>query len=263
MKYKEIADSGVKVSQIGFGTVKIGRDKGVKYPTNFTIPNDQQVRSLLAICRELGINLLDTAPAYGNSEQRLGELLNASERQNWVISTKAGEEFDNSSGLSSFDFSAAAITRSVERSLQRLRTDYLDVVMIHSDGDDLKIIEQDGALQTLENLKRQGKIRAFGMSTKTVDGGITALKHSDCAMVTYNLITQDELPVIAYAQRHNKGIFIKKAFASGHINPAEQDPIVASLALIFAQQAVTSAVIGTITEQNLRANVAKYLQLIS
>jgi len=263
MIYKEVANSGVKVSQIGFGTVKIGRDKGVKYPTQFTIPNDQQVLSLLAVCRELGINLLDTAPAYGNSEQRLGKLLNAGERHNWVISTKAGEEFDNSTGLSSFDFSPAAITRSVERSLQRLATDYLDIVMIHSDGNDLKIIEQDQALQTLEHLKTQGKIRAFGMSTKTVDGGIAALKQSDCAMVTYNLSTQDELPVIEYAQQHNKGIFIKKAFASGHIiADANSDLIAQSMSLIFSQQAVCSAVIGTITEKNLRSNIIKYTDAI-
>jgi len=264
MKYTTIASTGVNVSPIGFGTVKIGRDLGVKYPNAFTIPDDQQVLELLGICRELGINLLDTAPAYGNSEQRLGQLLKTAERQQWIISSKAGEEFDPLTGASHYDFSERAITESVERSLQRLKTDYLDIVMIHSNGDDLQIIEQYLALQTLTKLKQQGKVRAIGMSTKTIDGGIAALQQADCAMVTYNLVQTEELAVIEYAQQHNKGIFIKKAFASGHLQKQQYaDPILSSLKLIFAQPGVSSAVIGTINEQNLRANVQKYQQAIS
>ncbi len=262
MNYSEIANTGVQVSKIGLGTVKIGRDQGVKYPGSFKIPNDKQVLSLLSVCRELGINLIDTAPAYGNSEQRLGKLLSTSDRQQWTICSKAGESFDNHTGLSSFDFSEQGIIDSVEQSLIRLNTDYIDIVMIHSNGDDLKIIEQDLALETLRKLQQQGKIRATGMSTKSVAGGIAALQQADCAMVTFNLAEQSELAVIQYAALHNKGIFIKKAFASGHLSRSEiTDPILASLKLIFAQAGVSSAVIGTINEQNLRENVAKYLQL--
>jgi len=266
MRYKAIADTGVEVSAIGFGTVKIGRDRGVKYPQSFVIPDDSQVLNLLAICQELGINLLDTAPAYGNSEQRLGKLLTSAHRQNWILSSKAGEEFDENSSESHYDFSERAITQSVERSLRRLNTDYLDIVMIHSNGDDMNIIEHDGALETLAKLKQAGKIRASGMSTKTVAGGIAALKRSDCAMVTYNLKETNERAVIEYAAAHNKGIFIKKAFASGHVSTdakaINSDAILESFKLIFAQAAVSSAVIGTINEQNLRANALKYQQAL-
>lgn len=264
MRYSQIAGTGVNVSAIGFGTVKIGRDQGVKYPSSFTIPDDNSVRHLLRICRKRGINLLDTAPAYGRSEERLGALLAPGERQDWVISSKAGETFDQRTGQSIFDFSEAAIIASVERSLRRLKTDYLDIVMIHSDGNDLKIIEQDRALNTLEKLKQQGKIRATGMSTKTIAGGIAALQQSDCAMVTYNLAHQEELPVIEFAREHQRGIFVKKAFASGHFNGAEYaDPILASLQLIFAQANINSAVIGTINPKNLISNLDKYLQALN
>ncbi|MCJ8300344.1 MAG: aldo/keto reductase, partial [Pseudomonadales bacterium] len=103
----------------------------------------------------------------------------------------------------------------------------------------------------------------IGMSTKTIAGGIAALQQSDCAMVTYNLVQREELAVIEYAQQHNKGIFIKKAFASGHLQKQQDsDPILSSLKLIFSQPGVSSAVIGTISEQNLRANVQKYQQVI-
>ncbi|NQZ30682.1 MAG: aldo/keto reductase [Oceanospirillaceae bacterium] len=266
MRYREIADTGVNVSAIGFGTVKIGRDQGVKYPQSFVIPDDKQVLNLLSICTELGINLLDTAPAYGNSEQRLGQLLSPSQRQDWLISSKAGEEFDENSGTSHYDFSERAIIASVERSLRRLKTDYLDIVMIHSNGDDLDIIERQGALATLAKLKQAGKIRATGMSTKTIAGGIAALEHSDCVMVTYNLNERSEREVIEYAHLHNKGIFIKKAFASGHLSSestdAGEDSIVASFKLIFSEAGVSSAVIGTINENNLRENIEKYQQVI-
>ena len=209
---RELGDTGLTVSALGLGTVKIGRDQGVKYPTPFSIPDDDAVRDLLARARELGINLIDTAPAYGRSEERLGQLLR--DRQDWVIVSKVGEEF--SDGDSHFDFSPAHTRASVERSLRRLNTDYLDCVLIHSDGNDLDVL-RSGALEALEDMKQAGLIRAIGMSTKTVAGGLETLKRSDVAMVTYNLKQDDERPVIEYAAAHNKGILIKKAFASGHL----------------------------------------------
>ena len=72
---KNIPGTELDVSVLGLGTVKLGRDKGVKYPESFTIPNDEAALALLQQAWDLGINLIDTAPAYGNSEQRLGELL--------------------------------------------------------------------------------------------------------------------------------------------------------------------------------------------
>ncbi len=83
---RPLGNTGLTVSALGLGTVKIGRDKGVKYPNSFTIPDDRAVTELLAQAQDLGINLIDTAPAYGHSEQRLGQLM--SQRQDWVIVTK-------------------------------------------------------------------------------------------------------------------------------------------------------------------------------
>jgi len=66
----QISDTGIAVSPLGLGTVKMGRNTAVKYPRHFEIPDDKQVQNVLSQAWELGINLLDTAPAYGNSEQR-------------------------------------------------------------------------------------------------------------------------------------------------------------------------------------------------
>jgi aryl-alcohol dehydrogenase-like predicted oxidoreductase len=260
---RKIANTGVAVSPLGLGTVKLGRDKAVKYPAGFKIPDDKQALDLLSLAWDLGINLIDTAPAYGHSESRLGQLL-PQLPHDWVIATKAGEYFDPVSGESLYDFSPASITRSVENSLRQLRREVLDIVLIHSDGNDQQIIEQDGALDTLNELKQRGLIRAAGMSSKTVEGGLLALEHSDLAMVMHNLRYQDEQAVLDEAARKNKGIFIKKALGSGHMTQASEnlDIVQANFDFIFREPAVSSVIIGTINPAHLKDNVAKAIRAL-
>ena len=92
MLKRPLGNSGLAVSPLGLGTVKFGRNSGVKYPRPFELPSDAQIADLLALAHSLGINLLDTAPAYGASEERLGEAI-AGNRERWLLCTKAGEEF--------------------------------------------------------------------------------------------------------------------------------------------------------------------------
>jgi aryl-alcohol dehydrogenase-like predicted oxidoreductase len=75
MRLRPLKGTDLKVSPVGLGTVKFGRNEGVKYPTSFDIPDMDELSNLLALAKEIGINTLDTAPAYGLSEERLGELL--------------------------------------------------------------------------------------------------------------------------------------------------------------------------------------------
>ena len=186
--------------------------------------------------------------------ERLGPLLRG-QRDEWVIVSKVGEEFEE--GLSHFNFSAAHTRRSVERSLRRLETDRIELVLVHSDGNDLAILEQQEVYQTLAELKQEGKILGFGLSGKTVAGGLKALEQGDCAMVTYNLNEQGEQAVLDYAELHGKGILIKKALASGHACLAPGvDPVRASFELIFGHPGACSAIIGTINPQHLAHNVA-------
>jgi aryl-alcohol dehydrogenase-like predicted oxidoreductase len=249
---RALGNTGLQVSALGLGTVKLGRDQAVKYPGNFTIPDDRNAAALLAQARDLGINLIDTAPAYGNSEERLGKL-RARQRNDWLICSKVGEEFE--AGQSRFDFSPEHTRQSVQRSLRRLNTAVIDIVLVHSDGNDLRIIREMGTLQALEQMKQEGLIRAFGMSTKTVEGGLAAAAASDVVMLTYNLNSQEELPVLDACADLGVGVLIKKALASGHLAGEYPDPVQASMDLLFAHPATSAAIVGTITPAHLQANV--------
>ena len=195
---RPLGQTGLEVSSLGLGTVKFGRNQEVRYPNSFSLPSDQEIINLLDLAQSLGINLLDTAPAYGSSEQRIGRLL--SNRANWVICTKIGEEFLH--GRSFFNFTADHVHYSIERSLRNLNTDYLDIVLIHSDGNDMRILESTGCLNALLTLKQQGIVRAVGMSTKTVEGGMKAIEIGDVVMVTYNPSNNKDHAVIAVSYTH-------------------------------------------------------------
>ena len=254
-----LGSTGLEVSCLGLGTVKIGRNQEVKYPNGFSLPSDEEVSALLLQAKELGINFVDTAPAYCSSEQRLGRLLR--DRSDWIICSKVGEEFIG--GKSFFDFSAEHTRKSIQRSLRDMRTDYLDIVLIHSDGRDTQILESSDCPQTLRRLQEEGLIREIGMSTKTVDGGIKAAELLDLVMVTYNPAMQEEAQVIDHAKTLNKGILIKKALNSGHDCLATADDKKASTAnfsernLRFAvdREGVSSVIVGTINREHLANNV--------
>lgn len=260
MQKVKLGHTGIQVSILGLGTVKLGRNTAVKYPSSFTIPNDNEALDIIHCAADCGINVIDTAPAYGNSEERLGKLLQKS-KDEWIISTKVGEYFDPITGESNYQFTPEYIQHSIENSLRKLQRDQLDIVLVHSNGDDEKIIREDGALETLQHLKQKGLIRAIGMSTKTVSGGILAAQQSDIVMVTHNLGYQEEEPVIHYAHAHDTGVFIKKAFASGHSTVEEGvDAVTQSFDCIFQHPGVSSIILGSINPKHIKENAEKAMR---
>ena len=246
MELRQLGTSGIRVSTLGLGTVKFGRNQDLKYPEPFRLPSAGEITLLLETASDLGINLLDTAPAYGDSEILVGSAIRG-QRDKWVLTTKVGETF--SRGRSSFDFSPESVNASVLASLQRLQTDFLDVVLIHSNGDDVAILEHTGALDMLKLLKTKGMIRAVGISHKTLSGGYRALELGcDVLMTTLNAKDISQLPVITRAAQLGCGIMVKKALESGHGE-------LSGLRFAASQTGVCSVVVGSINADHLTENV--------
>lgn len=296
MDLRPFGSTGLLVSPIGLGTVKIGRTQGLKYPLNQRrpLPSDDQVDALFARAADLGVNVIDTAPAYGAAETRIGEAMTRLSwlggRDRWVVCSKVGEEFDDQTGESRYDFSPGHIRMSVERSLRRLGTDVLDVVLLHCDEREQWIIEQSGACEALRELVRRGHVRSWGVSTKTVDGSLMAMRRSqgaaDVVMLAYNPVNRQEAYAIDAAAHRGIGVLVKKALGSGHLDelwlrtPAEfkiaamaelehggqptapsrqaqpHQAIEAAIRFALARSGVSSVVVGTASPDHLAWNVA-------
>ena len=182
MQFRALGKTGLIVSAIGYGALKIGRNQGMKYPQAFDLPDEADAGRLLNTCLDLGINYIDTARAYGLSEERIGKAI-AHRRREYVLSSKAGEIFEN--GQSRYDYSPAALRASVETSLKLLNAEAIDVLFIHT-KDDLHVQNHTDAVPTFQAMKAAGLVRYIGLSAKTPVGAEQALTWADALMVEYN-----------------------------------------------------------------------------
>ncbi len=253
MNLRPLGRSGVAVTPIGFGAFKIGRNEKTKYAASYALPDEVAVERLLNELLDMGVAYIDTAPAYGRSEERIGRAI-SHRRSEFTLSSKVGESFEH--GESRYDFSAAAVRASVEQSLRRLKTDVLDIVLIHSDGRDIEIQQSSDAVPTLVEIKRQGLVRAIGLSGKTVEGARLALDWADVLMVEYHVEDPSHGPVIAAAAERGVGVVVKKGLASGKL-PAEE-----AIGFVLSNAGVASLVIGGLNLEHFRSNVSLARQIV-
>ena len=252
MDRRPLGNTGAMVSPIGFGGFKIGRNTGTKYAEGYALPSDDEVATLLNGVLDLGINLIDTAPAYGTSEERIGKAI-GERRGEYLLSTKVGEIFED--GVSRFDFSAAGVKESLARSCERLRTDHLDLVLVHSNGEDLKVLQETAVVEALFEAKEKGITQWIGFSGKTIEGARAALNWADVLMVEYHREDDSHGAVMEEAREQGVGILVKKGLASGRI-PGEEGVLFG-----LKHPAVSSMVIGGLNLKHVRGNVAKAADL--
>ncbi len=150
MDYQHLGKSGLKVSKIGFGCMSL---KGAY----------ADVEKTLHKAIDLGINFFDTADLYdkGQNEKWVGKAL-AHKRSNIIIATKVGNQLRSNGSGWDWNPTKAYILTAVEASLKRLQTDYIDLYQLHGGtiNDDI-----DDTIEAFELLKRQGKIRHYGISS--------------------------------------------------------------------------------------------------
>lgn len=243
--HRIIGSTGLVVPPLGFGAFKIGRNEGIKYPTGYDLPSEDEAARLLNGVLDLGCTLVDTAPAYGISEERIGRHL-ARRRKEFMLSTKVGETF--AEGKSTYDFTDAGVRASLERSRERLRSEVLDIVFVHSPGNDREVLEETDVVGVLQEYRQRGAIRAIGLSGKTVDGAQSAMAWADVVMVEYHSQDTSQQAVIEAARQRNIAVFVKKGLGSGRIPPVEAIPFVLS------QPGVTSLIAGGLNLDHFREN---------
>ena len=244
---RALGATGLEVTPLAFGAFKIGRNQGTKYLRSYELPGEDQVRGLLDHVLDLGISYIDTAPAYGISENLIGTILGERSGE-FVLSTKVGETFED--GRSRFDFSAAATRDSLARSAGRLRRDVLDLVFVHSDGNDLAIQDNSGVVETLVEMKAEGLVKAIGFSGKTVAGTRRALDWSDVLMVKYHRDDRSHEQVMDEAHARGLGVVVKKGLASGRLPPTE------AIGFVLDHPGVSSLIVGSLDPDHLAENVA-------
>lgn len=242
MVRRQLGQSDLAVSPIGLGTTKVGRNTDVKYPASFALPSDRQIAALLESATRLDVNLIDTAPAYGDSERRLGAFIET-HRDEIVLCTKCGEQYLN--GQSIYDFSAPVIVASVDESLRRLRTDHIDVLLLHSDGHDVEILTQTDALEALARLKKSGKIRAAGISAKTESGILEAARTLDVVMAPFSQKESALAEALAAAHERGLGVLAIKGLFSGHLEARS------AIEFVLRKPFIDALIVGTINPAHL------------
>ncbi|MDQ0226012.1 aldo/keto reductase [Metabacillus niabensis] len=209
-KQVRIGKTDLYVNPIGLGTNAVGGHN--LYPNL-----DEEVgKELVRTAINHGVNFLDTAFIYGpgRSEELVGEVIKETGKRNeLVIATKGAHKLDGENVT--FDNSPAFLKQSVEESLRRLQTDYLDLFYIHFPDENTP---KDEAVGALKQLKDEGKIRAIGVSNFSIEQLKEANKdgYVDVIQGNYNLIQREaEKEFLPYTKEHNISFIPYFPLASG------------------------------------------------
>ena len=222
MEYRELGTSGIKASVVALGTWAVG---GGPF---WGDTDEREAIRAIHVALEEGINLIDTAPAYGfgKSEEVVGKALKG-RRSKAVIATKCGQWWDDETGSPFYEISGISVRRSldprtirieIENSLRRLQTDTIDVFQTHWPSIEPFKTPISDTMACLMQLKEQGKIRAIGASNVTpaqMDeyrlAGVL-----DVCQPRYSLLDRViEADVLPYCHRHNIATLVYSPLEQG------------------------------------------------
>jgi aryl-alcohol dehydrogenase-like predicted oxidoreductase len=220
MKYRRLGRSSIEISEIGFGAWGIGgRTDSV---ASYGKTDDAVSLAALRRALDVGITFYDTSCVYGlgHSEELIGEAFRT-DRSRVVIATKAGYV----DGGRRTSFAPEDIRQTFDESLRRLKTDYVDVLMLHDPKPE--VLGRGDAVDTLEKIVRQGKARAWGVSARSPADAVTILSTTRPQAIEINLNMMDvralDDGLLDLAQGHGAGIIARTplcfGFLSGTLTP--------------------------------------------
>lgn len=217
MEYRTLGKTGLKVSPICIGAWQLAGPLAFDgKPDGHPDPGKENVLRMIAELGERGINCIDTAEQYGNgeSERRVGQAI-AANRGKWIISTKFGFRVAPD-GSREDDSSPPTIMSSLEGSLKRLGTDYVDIYLFHCAP---RVEDLDESRQILEQAKQQGKIRFYGISTPNLDLIQSLHEHDVLDVLQYSASLLDpRQDIYSFACKYNIGMQVRGVMAQGRLS---------------------------------------------
>ncbi|KYG89081.1 oxidoreductase [[Bacillus] sp. KCTC 13219] len=271
MKKRIVGTSNIEISELSLGCMSLPANIGEAQP-------------IIEAALDVGINYFDTADLYlqGENERIVGEILKP-HRHNVILATKVGNRFEKGQEGWSWDASASYIKSAVKDSLKRLQTDYIDIYQLHGGTitDDL-----DAVIDTFEELKKEGFIRAYGISSirpnvfmpfaekgyalsnmmqyslldRRAEEWFSALTASGVSVVTRGSIAKGLLTKEWRSRLQDYMSYSQQELATLLADLEARYGSLHSLALAFNLQhkAIASTVIGASTKQQLLENIAAY-----
>jgi aryl-alcohol dehydrogenase-like predicted oxidoreductase len=214
MNYKTLGRTGLKVSEVGFGAWAIG---GNEHGNSYGPTVDEVSIAAVKRALELGCNFFDTADIYGwgHSEEVLGKALE-DRREDVIIATKVGGDFYH--GAVRMNFSREYIPFALERSLKRLRTEYLDLYQLHNPP--LEFLQDPVLYDVLDDLKSEGKIRHYGVSIhRPVEGAVVVESgRADTLQLPFSIFRQEWIDGLFPTLREsNLGVIAREPLANGFL----------------------------------------------
>lgn len=230
MEKRILGKTNFEVSVVGFGGIPVQR------------VDEETAYKLLEEAYNQGMNFIDTARGYRESEALIGKALERLGREKFIIATK------------SMDRTYEGIKKDLQTSLELLRTDYIDLYQFHNirTMDDLEfIMSENGALRALKEAKEQGIIREIGITSHNVDILDKAIDTGEFNTIQcpYNPVEKQGEAVFEKAKLNNIGVIIMKPMAGGAISKGEL-----SLRFILSNPNITVAIPGMDSLEQVREN---------
>ena len=200
MEKRRLGKTGLSVTPLGFGSAQIG----------FLELTQEDAAAVLNGILDTGINVIDTASCYGDSEEKIGKAI-SSRRKEYVLVSKCGHRGGDTKLA---EWSPELVRFSAERSLKRMKTDWLDVLLLHSCS--LEDLRREELISALQQCKRDGMVRYIGYSGDREEfQAATGMDVFDCVETSVSFCDQQILKsALPSAKDKNLGVFAKRSLAN-------------------------------------------------
>lgn len=212
MNYRRLGRTGLTVSEVSLGTVELGMEYGIADGRPLRKPSRAEAARLLDAALDAGINFLDTARAYGDSEEIIGWALKP-RRKEYILASKVSCRWPEDEKKTPLRDRMAA---SVHESLRALQTDVIDVMQLHSPP--AEEIRRGELAEALEGLQRAGCIRFLGVTTYGEEASLAAIEDGryDCLQIAYSALDREpEEQVLPLAQAKDVGVVARSVLLKG------------------------------------------------